>query len=468
MRYTIILVAVMVVLGGCSNRQPRPSNVAQLTLHEYVISVTDQSSIPVEGARLNLSKSDLGLYWKQGKQPKSVEVAETGASGVITARIATELVQHWKGGYYNKENEAELLRQAYPHGGKDIWGHLTELRIGGEIEQRVVTTFTQNDAPVSLISVPIKVTAPSNLAMPSQHTYQFRAVDKEGVPVVGARVVANVADHAISMGNRQRLQGARKKQECITNSDGLCSVSLPVKMIVHYRADYAGEPAHKLFDHLYRINYSEAYFGYLSSVISNGALGSFFLSSADTTVQATLTGSEPELSPIKIQVPTPRDYYCDELKQANYEKFAGKLDVWVRTIKLSGDNRNAELEQICYQPFKGKNYIALTFQHKTKFNELKLNNYGIGVLVFDEVVRKLLDPIASASNSLLVDGYKLTVRTQKSNFVDKASPTEYLKYDFFMPKDLVRQYKQSDISGQKLVNGSIVLLDGERIDLDLK
>lgn len=468
MRYALIFFTVIVALSGCSSRLPRPANVAQLTLHEYVINVTDQSSNPVEGARLNLTKSDVGLYWKQENPLKSMEVAETGASGVVTARIATELVQHWKGGYYNKESEAELLRQVYPHGGKDIWGHLTELRISGDIEQRVVTTFTQNDAPVSLISVPIKVTAPSNIAMPSQHIYQFRAVDKEGGRVVGARIVANVADHAASMGNRQRLQGARKKQECTTNSDGLCSVSLPVKMIVHYRADYSGEPAYKLFDRLYRINNSGAYFGYLSSAISYGALGGFFRSSADTTVQATLTGSEPELGPVQIQVPTPRDYYCDELKQSNHENFVGKLDVWVRTIKLSGDIRNSELEQICYQTFKGKNHIVLTFQHKTKFNELKLNNYGIGVLVFDEVVRKLLDPIASASSNLPVDGYKLTVRTQKSNFFDKASPTEYLKYDFFMPKDLVRQYKQSDISGQKLVNGSIILLDDERIDLDLK
>ena len=183
---------------------------------------------------------------------------------------------------------------------------------------------------------------------------------------------------------------------------------------------------------------------------------------------ATVTGAEPIPEPIKIRVPTPRDYYCSELRKPTQASFAGKLDIWVRAIKLSGDIRNVELERICQENFKGKNYIALDFEHHAKFNELKLNNYGIGVLVFDEVVRKLLEPIASASSNLPLDGYKLTIRTQKSNFIDKASPSEYLAYDFYLPRDLVRQYKQSDISGQKLVNGSIVLLDGERIDLDLK
>lgn len=239
-------------------------------------------------------------------------------------------------------------------------------------------------------------------------------------------------------------------------------------MLVHHRSDYVGEMAYQAFGRLYNINHSSAYFGYLSSSVAHGVLGGFFRSAAVDSVKATVTGAEPEADFVVVKVPIPRDYYCEELKQPGAASSATKLDSWVRAIKLTGDNRNVELERICQQSFKGKNYIALSFQHKTKFNELKLNNYSIGVLVFDEVVRKLLDPIASASSSLPIDGYKLTVRTQKSNFAEKTSPSEYLAYDFFLPKDLVRQYKQADISGQKLVNGSVVLLDGERIDLDLK
>jgi len=62
----------------------------------------------------------------------------------------------------------------------------------------------------------------------------------------------------------------------------------------------------------------------------------------------------------------------------------------------------------------------------------------------------------------------LRVVSQKSNFIDKAKADEVLTYDFYLPKNLVRQYKDADISGQKLINGSIILLDDERIDLELK
>lgn len=469
MRTLILLVAAAISLSGCSIfRLSRPTNLPDYTQHKYVVSVADESGNSIDGTRLTLTKSDLGTAWTNDKVVSSTETVETGGANVIPVGVMTKLTQHWKGGYYSPQNEPELLKQKYPHGGRDIWGYLTELRIAGDVPLLVQTTFTQDASSVSVIKVPIVIKAPSNLMLPSKHTYRFNAVDKNGRSVSGATIIASLADHSYSMGNRQRLASARKVHECTTDLSGTCSLTVPVKMVVHHRSDYTGESAYLAFEQLYSINHSTAYFGYLSSVVAHGALGGFFRSATVDRVRGTVTGAEPEAESVIITVPTPRDYYCDDLKLPGVANSASTLDSWVRTIKLTGDNRNVDLERICQQSFKGKNYIALSFQHKTKFNELKLNNYGIGVLVFDEVVRKLLDPISSASSNLPVDGYKLTVRTQKSNFAEKASPSEYLTYDFFLPKDLVRQYKQADISGQKLVNGSVVLLDSERIDLELK
>ena len=465
MRLTLFPYIAAALLVGCSARLPRPTDLSPTALHQYGITVKDEKGNPVEGARLQIIKTDLVTYFVDRTPVSTTHVEETGSLGVVNVSIAPKLAQHWKGNYYRPENLPELLKQSYPHGGRDIWGYFSELRLGGDISNQVLTKFSQSAVEVQ---VPIVLKAPSNLALPSQHQYRFLAVDNENVPVQGATIVAKVADHSESKGNRLRLKATQRDVECITDAAGLCSIYVPVRMIVHYREDYVGESAHKSFNGLYPINGSQAYFGYLSSTVAFGALGNFFKSSPIETVMATLTGAEIPGAPTKIKVPTPRDYYCGDLKQPEQASFAGKLDSWVRTIRISGGNRNVELERMCHQSFKGKSYISLTFQHRSKFNESKLTNYGIGVLVFDEVVRKLLDPIASASSSLQIDGYKLTVRTQKRNFIDKASPSEYLTYDFYLPKELVRQYKQADISGQKLVNGSIVLLDGERIDLELK
>lgn len=123
---------------------------------------------------------------------------------------------------------------------------------------------------------------------------------------------------------------------------------------------------------------------------------------------------------------------------------------------------------MCREEYKGRQHVSLRLAHGVKYNELKLNNYGIGVLVFDEVVRKMLKPLASASTTMPVEGLKISVQTLKSNFIEKASPAEFLSFDFYMPKSLVAKYIEADISGQALINGSIVLLNGERIDLELK
>jgi hypothetical protein len=463
------LAFALILLAGCSAKLPRPIPQEDYATHDYRINVKDELGRPVEGARLQLTHTDLSTWLTHPKPVSRTEVEETSSSGEVSVKVAARLAQHWKGGWYTPENEPELAKQSYPHGGKDIWGFLTELRITGAVTQQVRTTFTPYGSdPLLVVPVPVVLKAPSNLNLPAQHAYQFLALDKEGTPVTGATIVAKVADHATSRGNRHRLETERKQHECFTDAAGLCSITLPVRMIVHYHSDYVGEPAQEAFKQLYSINGSGAYFGYLSSATAYGALGSFFRSPPAEAVRATVSGAELPPEAIRVRVPTPRDYYCSELKQPAQANFASKLDVWVRAIKLFGENRSVELEQICQQNFKGKNYIALSFQHRTKFNELKLNNYGIGVVIFDEVVRKLLEPIASAASNLPLDGYKLTIRTQKSNFIDKASPTEYLTYDFYLPRELVRQYKQSDISGQKLVNGSIVLLDGERIDIELK
>lgn len=236
----------------------------------------------------------------------------------------------------------------------------------------------------------------------------------------------------------------------------------------YYSYDFPGDPAFKPFDWLYKSNLKDLYFGYFSGGSASASVPGFFDSDASKVARATYSGAEPDGDVLKISVPRPSDYFCKVLKEPESQIFARNLDSWVRAIRLNSWARKSDLREICRGSFKGRQHVSLTLEHNVKYNELKLNNYGIGVLVFDEVVRKTLKTLVSASGSLPVDGFKISVKTQKSNFADNFSPTEWLEYDYYFPKSLVAKYVEADISGQALVNGSIVLLNGERIDLDLK
>jgi hypothetical protein len=336
MRLALIGIILALNLGACSTRLPRPTNSPESSTHEYQISLKDQSGNPIEGARLTMVKTDLATYFGGNRKP-TTEVVETDGTGRITTRISAKFAQHWKGGYYNPENEPTILKQEYPHGGKDIWGYMTELRIRGNVYRKVITTFTQKNDPIYVIDVPIIFKTPGNISQQGRHQYTFMAVDKDGKSVAGVKFFANIADHSKSKGDQTKLLAQREGLECITDSTGLCTVDLAVKSIVHYRSDYLGTTMDNAFNNLARVNKSDAHLGFLSSSITYGSLGGFFKSETLESFQGSYSDQDNKAFPIKIIVPSPQDYYCSDLKQPAQIAFSEKLDVWVRTIKLSGD-----------------------------------------------------------------------------------------------------------------------------------
>ncbi|MGX4641720.1 hypothetical protein [Massilia sp. SYSU DXS3249] len=100
------------------------------------------------------------------------------------------------------------------------------------------------------------------------------------------------------------------------------------------------------------------------------------------------------------------------------------------------------------------------------FNSLKFDRYGTGKEVFDGTVRKTLNPLNDRiSDPKLFYGYNIVISTRTKNFTKESDPGERLKYEFMMPQAAVRNYKNKDISGQRLIDESVVLLNDERIDL---
>ncbi|MEQ1838436.1 MAG: hypothetical protein ABL858_08930, partial [Candidatus Nitrotoga sp.] len=54
------------------------------------------------------------------------------------------------------------------------------------------------------------------------------------------------------------------------------------------------------------------------------------------------------------------------------------------------------------------------------------------------------------------------------SFADKAAVSEKIEYRFLIPQEIVKKYKDKDISGQQLLDASVILMNDERIELKLQ
>ncbi|TWI45833.1 hypothetical protein IP92_03263 [Pseudoduganella flava] len=123
---------------------------------------------------------------------------------------------------------------------------------------------------------------------------------------------------------------------------------------------------------------------------------------------------------------------------------------------------------MCGSVFKKGIYLAVMLPNPIEYNENTLTNYMIGARVFDDVVRKVLPALAGGDGDLAVDGYDVTVISYKKTFgIAQAIPTK-VQYRFYLPKGLAERYLDKDISSQQLLDGSVILLNDDRIDLKLQ
>jgi len=119
--------------------------------------------------------------------------------------------------------------------------------------------------------------------------------------------------------------------------------------------------------------------------------------------------------------------------------------------------------------YKGKKYLRFKFVSDKVYNALRLNKYDIAKTLFDEVVRKALNPLNShISDPTQFYGYDINIIGHTKSFTDEYSIPTSIEYRFIMPQATIRNYKDNDISGQDLLNESIILMDDERIELKLQ
>jgi hypothetical protein len=119
--------------------------------------------------------------------------------------------------------------------------------------------------------------------------------------------------------------------------------------------------------------------------------------------------------------------------------------------------------------FKNNTFLQIKFTNGLVYNSLQLNKYDIGKRIFDEVIRKILNPLNEhISAPQLFYGYNIVVTGYTKTLTDKYAVPESIDYQFIIPQEIVKQYKNQDISGQTVLDSSIILMDNERIELKLQ
>jgi hypothetical protein len=116
--------------------------------------------------------------------------------------------------------------------------------------------------------------------------------------------------------------------------------------------------------------------------------------------------------------------------------------------------------------FKEKSYIVFSYTDDVKYNTNRVNQAER----IAKTIQKYLPSVKRKWNHLSVvkeiNGIELKVIISYSNFVDK-SPTEYETLKFYVPLNELKLFIEADITDQELIEKSIVLLNDNRVKVNL-
>ncbi len=140
------------------------------------------------------------------------------------------------------------------------------------------------------------------------------------------------------------------------------------------------------------------------------------------------------------------------------------------TLRVKGDiNFGGAVPEIDFRTFKDKNCVEIKVNYLVTYNTLKVSMYEAASMTFDEIVKKLAKKISTDFKKQdEISGFIFNVTYTNKDFSEKYDTPRYVTNEFVLPKEGYRQYAAFDITNQDLVNQSIVLVDGERISLNLQ
>ena len=275
------------------------------------------------------------------------------------------------------------------------------------------------------------------------HQYELLIVDVDGVGLEGAKIEYTLEER----GNLE------KYGSYVTKLDGRLVKS------VRYIENQGNKSYVTKFD--YKVT-KEGYYPESGTLTLTSFESSIdFVPKADSVKSA------------KVALIKPIDYLTPEFADSEEGNFLKEqlFFIFIDLVRLEAllADTILELHSIGLISFKEKEYLTFKFVNSNVYNSLKLSKYDIGGRLFDEVVRKILNPLNDNLGGLeSFYGYEVIVIGHTKDFLDKYAKEEEIEYRFMIPKSIVEKYKNKDITGQTVLNESTILMDDERIELKLQ
>jgi hypothetical protein len=163
-----------------------------------------------------------------------------------------------------------------------------------------------------------------------------------------------------------------------------------------------------------------------------------------------------------------KDFHDDVLAPQGQGIFTGGLANLPEPMKLSLFGMVCTGQgTLSTEVFKGRTYLGVTLgDDGTVYNTIQLNQSARVAKVINE---RLLDDIKAfrdVASLAGIDGVEFTVRIDFRNFVSEQTATSD-KLQLYMPLVLANRFADQDITSQQLMDGSVVILNGNRVEVSL-
>lgn len=130
------------------------------------------------------------------------------------------------------------------------------------------------------------------------------------------------------------------------------------------------------------------------------------------------------------------------------------------------EDLNYQSTAIWTEIFKEKKYIVCSYSDGTEYNTIRVNQAERSA----RTIQKYLPEIKRKGKLLLaakeIEGVELKVKIAYRNFVNE-SQSSYENLQFYVPKDVLKLFIDADITDQELVDKSIILLNDNRVRVNL-
>lgn len=273
------------------------------------------------------------------------------------------------------------------------------------------------------------------------HQYNVTAVDVSGQPVAGVTVEVQLEGKGTS----------NQTMSCTTDESGRCP---PV------RYEVSRDPSLT-----YVVSYS-------STAKAKATKDGYYSTSTSGSSSAGSKYGTDGLTELRLKMIQPVNYLDDGFAASAADReLRERVLRFLEIIRLQSILGDAEvmLKGVGTSEFKGKKYLRLRVNSTTTYNSLKLNKYDMGKRLFDETVRKVLNPLNdNIAAPKAYYGYDIVVYGHTKSFAEKYAVADKVEYRFLLPETAVRRYKEKDISGQALLDAGVQLMDDERVEFKLQ